>query len=861
MAPASVAPARSRSLVARMPRPLFGGYVFVASVAAWLAGLALSPVGPFERIPRSLWLALACACATLWLTGRLATRRITYATHFGWRLLIVIGVLGFWLALGAGRAAMVSGNGASLVARFATGRTVSLVGSVAAEPDLRAGYRFLTLSVAQASADGGHTWLSATGRVEATVYGPDDWFAPAYGDTVYLTGRLQPPGQGYTGPGVVARLTGARATVRQRGGGNPLLAALFRLRVRLAQAIQRSLPEPEASLLIGILLGLKTPALRARIGLFTATGTIHLVVPAGLKVSTLAALATYGVRRLGVWPRTIAALLAVSAYAAVGGGGPAAVRAAIMGALLALAGAFARGYNVYTALALAVLVMSALDPLVIYDAGFQLTALATFGLPLLVPPIQRRLARALAWLPASHTVAELLAVTLAAQIATLPVLALTFHQVSLIAPIANLLTVPLLAPLLALGVPLAVCGALGLPAGGVAALVIGWVAWPLLWFVNTTITLCAGLPLAALPVTRLSPVVAWVYYAALIGALCWLRSSRLIRRRTARRARGRRPAVVGNPAVVRASSGSAGSGHVRLSRGLLVSLLALVLLGAAGAVVPALARGGSASVTFLDVGAGGEATLIQLPSGFTALVDGGPNGPALEAELSGRVPFWRRSLDLAVLTDPRAGDARGLEDAAARFTLGAGIDAGMAHPTAEYLAWLDALTRSGARHAVTRQDETLTLAPGATLRILSPPQSLFPAGEGTSAASDDLILRLQTPGMRLLLLGGADPYALDALAYSGEPLDADVVEVALPANVPLSLDGSLGDVLRQAHPKLIVISSTPEAPTSPAARNAITEDPWASDTDAAQTLGATILRTTTAGSITLSGDVNDWSVG
>ena len=103
--------------------------------------------------------------------------------------------------------------------------------------------------------------------------------------------------------------------------------------------------------------------------------------------------------------------------------------------------------------------------------------------------------------------------------------------------------------------------------------------------------------------------------------------------------------------------------------------------------------------------------------------------------------------------------------------------------------------------------------------------------------------------------------ALDALAYSGEPLDADVVEVALPANVPLSLDGSLGDVLRQAHPKLIVISSTPEALTSPAARNAITMDPWASDTDAAQTLGATILRTTTAGSITLSGDVNGWSVG
>lgn len=240
MAPASVA--TTRSLVARMPRPLFGGYVFVASVAAWLTGIALAPVGPFASMPPVAWLALASMFGALWLIGRIATRRIAHATNPAWRLLFVAGALGFWLAVGAGRAALEAGNDASSVARFASGRTVSLRGGVAAEPDLRAGYRFLTVSVAQVSVDGGRTWQSADGRVEATVYGPDDWFAPAYGDTVSLTGRLQPPGQGYSGPGIVARLTGARATVRQRGGGNPVLASVFRLRLRLAQAIQRALP-------------------------------------------------------------------------------------------------------------------------------------------------------------------------------------------------------------------------------------------------------------------------------------------------------------------------------------------------------------------------------------------------------------------------------------------------------------------------------------------------------------------------------------------------------------------------------------------------------------------------------------------
>jgi competence protein ComEC len=195
--------------------------------------------------------------------------------------------------------------------------------------------------------------------------------------------------------------------------------------VKLAQAIQHGLPEPGASLLIGILLGMKTPTLRARLPLFTATGTNHLVVPAGLKVATLAELATYAARPLGRWSRTLAAPGVVGIYAALGGGGPAAIRAAIMGALLALAPALGRAYNVYTALVLAACVMTAIEPSVLYDAGFQLTVLATFGLPLLVAPIQRCFAIGLRWLPAGGVAAELLAVTLAAQIATLPVLALT----------------------------------------------------------------------------------------------------------------------------------------------------------------------------------------------------------------------------------------------------------------------------------------------------------------------------------------------------------------------------------------------------------------------------------------------------
>ncbi|HST86774.1 MAG TPA: ComEC/Rec2 family competence protein, partial [Ktedonobacterales bacterium] len=520
------------------------------------------------------------------------------------------------------------------------------------------------------------------------------------------------------------------------------------------------------------------------------------------------------------------------------------------GALLVLAPALGRAYNVYTALALAALVMAAVEPLVIYDAGFQLTTLATFGLPLLVPPIARRLALWLRWLPFSAAIAESLAVTIAAQLATLPVLALTFGQVSLVAPLANLLAVPLLAPLLMLGGLLALVGALLGAVGAALALALAWVVWPLLWYVDAVIALCAHLLAAALAVSNAPLLAAWVYYAALVAVVWWL-----IRRGRMAGAAASSGAV---PAAVTAAS--AHGGHMRLTRGALAGLLALTLLGACGAAAPAVAMR-DARLAFLDVGPGGEATLLRLPSGATALLNGGPDGPRLEAALAGQLPFWQRTLDVAVLSDPRPGDARGVEDAAAHFAIGRVADAGMTHPSADYLAYLDGTQRTGAARTQIRQGNVIHLDAQTSLRVLAPPAQLYPAGEGSTTASNDLILRLETPGLRALFLGAADAYALDALTGSGEPLVADVVELALPEGAPLDLDGPLGTVLRLAHPRLVVIASAPIPPRSAAAQRAATLYPWDTDADAATALGTLIYRVDAAGALVVSGGARGWAIG
>jgi len=824
------------------PRPLFRGYALVAFACAWLAGDWLSGQGALAFLAPWAWLTLAgVGLATSGGAAALISRRmLTPRARRTLRAALALGGLIFWMGLGAARAAWSNPARDPLnVARFASGAQAQVTGLVIEEPDERDGYRLLTVQVSQVSVAGALTAVPATGRIEATVYGPNDWFSPAYGDTVKLSGVLKSAAGGGAPTGVSARMPSARASITARGGGWAPLAALFRLRVALAQAIERTLPEPEAALLIGILLGLKSPALRARLPLFVNTGTIHLVVPAGLKVSLAAEIASRAARRLGLWPRSIVALLAVGAYAALGGGGAAAMRAAIMGALLALAPALGRVYNVYTALALATLLMTVIDPTLVYDAGFQLTVLATFALPLLTPALQRALLRPVGRFgraPLAQTVAESLAVTLAAQIATLPVLALTFHVVSLVAPLANLLTVPFLAPVLALGALLALLATLG---WSLAPLALAWVVWPLLWWVDAAITTCALLPLAALQTPSAPALLAAVYYAALVGAIVAL----LPRLAAAARAG--------------ASDGQHRGTHALVGRTLAVAL-GLALLGSLGASAPALAARQRARLDALDVGPGGAALLLRLPNGVTALVDGGPAGPTLEQALAARLPFWTRTLDVVALTDTRAGDARGLEDAASHYAISHALDAGALHPSVEYLAYLDAMRRAGAARQQFRADDVIQLGDATTLTALGPPQSLYPPNQGETVASDNLILRLETPGLRALLLGAADAYALDALAGSGEPLDADVVVVALPRGAPIDLGGPLGDVLRLAHPHVIIVC---DAPASASHHGALTANMWESDADVTAATGAQVYRLSDTGALALSGDAAGWSMG
>lgn len=811
-------------------------YAAVVACVAWLVGMWLA-LGPLAPVGLSAWLGAvlvsAGAWAALWARGRHAAvagpprlRAVASGAQ-------AVAIVALWLALGGLRGAWNNpARAADAISRFPTGVTVTVAGDVSQEPILEASGRLLVVDAQRITRDGGAHWEPASGMLQAHVSGPEDWFAPAYGDTLELTGQLAPI-TGSAPADVLARMTPTRVTITARGGGSPVFAWLFSLRVALAQRLERSLPEPEAALLIGILLGLKTPVLRARLALFTATGTIHLVVPAGLKVSVLADLSRRATAPLGRWISSAVSLAAVGVYAAVGGGGPAAVRAAIMGALLVLAPVFGRRYDVFAALAVAAFVMTAVQPGLLYDVGFQLTMLATLGIPLFAPALERLALRAIGRLPfrdALQPLVALVTVTIAAQLTTIPVVAQVFGIISFIAPVANLLVVPLLAPLLLLGGLVALL-ALAWPA-------LGWlatfIAWPLLWLTDRAIEACARVPGAAIAVTNTPAWITWLYYGLLAGAL--LAGLLWQRRRGAASGGAARPPISGAIPHRRA-----------LFRGALV-VVSLAVLLELWSLSPTL-RAPAAEVDALDVGPGGWATLVRLTDGTTALIDGGASGPSLDLALASALPFWQRGLAVLALTDPGAGTEPGLQDALAHYTVSHAVDMGALHPTTVYLAWLDALRQSGTPLTRVREGDVIHLGSRASMRVLAPPAMLYPDSGGATAQSDDMILRLDLPGLRMLLLGNADAYALDALASSGEPLQADVVEVALPTNVGVNLDQPLGLVLRLARPRLVIISDAPTPPGRHIPATSVPGAVWPPDGPTAQSLGAPLLRVATTGAV------------
>src|SRR6185312_5049424 len=259
------------------------------------------------------------------------------------------------------------------------------------------------------------------------------------------------------------------------------------LRERAEAGLGEGMPARETALARGFVLGDDEGVDEATKEDFIRAGLSHLLAVSGENVTLLTLLAMPVLAAFGIplRERLVWTIALIAVYVPLAGSGPSIQRAGVMGAAGLLATLAGRRTSRLRALCLAAVVTMAIDPSVASDVGWQLSFAAVLGILLLASPIREWLLARLGRGNWRRALAEGVAVTVAATLATAPLIAHVFEEVSVTSLLANVLALPAVAPAMWLGMVSAalaqVPGAPLEPLNGLDALLLAYIAQVAAW--------------------------------------------------------------------------------------------------------------------------------------------------------------------------------------------------------------------------------------------------------------------------------------------------------------------------------------------------------------------------------------------
>ena len=473
-------------------------------------------------------------------------------------------------------------------------------------------------------------------------------------------------------------------------------------------------------------------------------------------------------------------LVAIWLYALISGMSPSVTRAAIMGSVYLFALLVGRPRSTLPALAFAASVMVAVNPSVLWSVSFQLSVAAMAGIAVLAEPlaswVRSRYQEALrpGWLFVADALAGITALTVAATVATLPLVAFYFHQIPLVGIPVTVLTLPALPFAL---VSQAAAGLIGLGSTAFAQ-PFGWLAWISTAYITGIVDLFGRIPSSSVDAGRASVLVLVAYYAVLsllYVRLFFGRWTYLPRVKPAR--------------LPRAEQG--------LSWWLVapvVAIAALLWMAAFSAPDQRL------HVSFVDVGQR-DATFITTPSGRQVLVDGGPDPLAITRFLGREMPVQDRTLDLIVLTHAHADHVNGLLEVLCRYDVERILEREVAYDSPSYLAWRRAVEAEGAEVIQAEAGMVLSFGDGVVIQVVHPAARLL-RGTSSDVNNASVVARTAYGGVSFLLAGDLSREGEAALLARDAFVDSDVLKVGHHG----SRTSSSAAFLREVSPESAIVS-------------------------------------------------------
>lgn len=246
---------------------------------------------------------------------------------------------------------------------------------------------------------------------------------------------------------------------------------LYRIRCYLSSVLSSVLDERDASVMRAMLLGEKLQMDRDIKKLYQTNGIAHILAISGLHISMIGVGLYQLFKRLSL-PFYVSggiAMLGMIAYAVMTGGSASTIRAVVMFGFMVMAACVKRSYDLPTALSVAALCTTIAEPYVLYQSGFWMSYMAVFGVAVLYPALMggieikdKRI----------RTLCNAAIGGLCVNLATLPVLLLSYYEYPVYSIFLNLLVIPLMSLLLPAGIFTLMAGCIFLPLGRAVGIMV-----------------------------------------------------------------------------------------------------------------------------------------------------------------------------------------------------------------------------------------------------------------------------------------------------------------------------------------------------------------------------------------------------